>query len=202
MKLLLDYLPIIVFFLVFKFAAEFIQALAPWLSADQLSLLESLDPMILATAVLIPATVLQILAVKLIWGKVEKMHLITLAIVVLVGTLTLLLRDKTFIQWKPTIVNWIFALAFIGYRLFTGRHLLERMISANLTLPDAIWAKLSAAWVVFFIFSGILNLYVAYNYSDDIWVDFKLFGLLALTVVFIIGQGVYLSRYIKEEDVK
>jgi len=199
MKLLLDYLPIAIFFIVFKMAAEIIAALTPYLSADQITLLENTEPLILATAVLIPTTILQIVATRLIWGKVEKMHLITLAIVVVMGGLTVLLNDKSFIQWKPTIVNWAFAVGFIGYRLVTGNHLLQRMMSGNLTLPEIIWQRLSSAWIIFFIVSGVLNLIVAYNFSEDIWVDFKFFGMLGLTFVFIIAQGIYLSRYIKEE---
>jgi len=199
MKLLLDYLPIAIFFIVFKMAAEIIAALTPYLSADQITLLENTEPLILATAVLIPTTILQIIATRLIWGKVEKMHLITLAIVVVMGGLTVLLNDKSFIQWKPTIVNWAFAVGFIGYRLVTGNHLLQRMMSGNLTLPEIIWQRLSSAWIIFFIVSGVLNLIVAYNFSEDIWVDFKFFGMLGLTFVFIIAQGIYLSRYIKEE---
>jgi intracellular septation protein len=199
MKLLLDYLPIAIFFIVFKMAASIIDGLAPYLSSEHIDLLRATEPLILATAVLIPATIIQILVTRMVWGKVEKMHLITLAIVVLLGGLTVALQDKTFIQWKPSIVNWAFALGFIGYQMFTGTTLLERMMSANLELPEAVWTKLSHAWVLFFVLSGVLNLFVAYNFSEDFWVNFKLFGLLGLTIIFIIAQGVYLTRYIKEE---
>lgn len=199
MKLLLDYLPIAIFFIVFKMAPSILDALAPYLSAEHINILREMEPIVLATAVLIPATTLQIVATRIIWGKIEKMHLITLAIVVLLGGLTVIFQDKTFIQWKPSIVNWAFALGFVGYRLFTGTTLLERMMGANLELPGAVWNKLSHAWVLFFILSGVLNLFVAYNFSEDFWVNFKLFGLLGLTVIFIIAQGIYLSRYIKEE---
>lgn len=199
MKLLLDYLPIAIFFIVFKMAPSILDALAPYLSAEHINILREMEPIVLATAVLIPATTLQIVATRIIWGKIEKMHLITLAIVVLLGGLTVIFQDKTFIQWKPSIVNWAFALGFVGYRLFTGTTLLERMMGANLELPEAVWSKLSHAWVLFFILSGVLNLFVAYNFSEDFWVNFKLFGLLGLTVIFIIAQGIYLSRYIKEE---
>lgn len=180
-------------------ATSIIDGLVPYLSPENIDLLRSVEPLILATAVLIPATVIQILATYFIWGKVEKMHLITLAIVVLLGGLTVIFQDKTFIQWKPSIVNWAFALGFVGYRIFTGTTLLERMMSANLELPEHVWTKLSHAWVLFFVLSGVLNLIVAYNFSEDFWVNFKLFGLLGLTIIFIIAQGVYLSRYIKEE---
>lgn len=200
MKLLLDYLPITIFFIVYKMAPDLINSLEPYLSAEQTGTLRETNPLILATAVLIPCTVLQIVATRLIWGTVEKMHLVTLAIVVLLGGLTIAFNNKEFIQWKPTIVNWAFAAGFIGYRMFTGNHLLEKMMRGNLSLPDVIWRNLSVAWVLFFVLSGILNLFVAYNFSEDLWVDFKLFGMLGLTFVFIIAQGIYLSRYIKEDE--
>ena len=200
MKLLLDYLPIAIFFIVFKMAPEVINALSPYLSEEHIDLLKATEPLILATAVLIPATILQIIATRLIWGRIEKMHLFTLAIVLVMGGLTVALNDKNFIFWKPTIVNWAFAVGFVGYRLFSGNHLLEKMMSANLSLPEPVWQKLSTAWITFFILSGALNLFIAYSFSEDIWVDFKFFGMIGLTIVFIIAQGIYLSRYIKEDE--
>lgn len=199
MKLLLDYLPIAVFFVVFKWAEELIHALQPWLSDENFQLLLDTNHLVIATAVLIPATILQMLTVRFMYGKVETMHKITLVIVVLMGGLTVFLNNPAFVMWKPTIVNWLFALGFIGYRMFTGRPLLERMLSAELKLPDVVWTRLSLAWVFFFVVCGILNLIVAYNFSEDVWVDFKFFGMLGLTVVFIIAQGLYLSRFIKHE---
>ncbi|MAR01007.1 MAG: septation protein A [Oceanospirillaceae bacterium] len=199
MKLLLDYLPIAVFFVVFKWAEELIHALQPWLSDENFQLLLDTNHLVIATAVLIPATILQMLTVRFMYGKVETMHKITLVIVVLMGGLTVFLNNPAFVMWKPTIVNWLFALGFIGYRMFTGRPLLERMLSAELKLPEAVWTRLSLAWVFFFVVCGILNLIVAYNFSEDVWVDFKFFGMLGLTVVFIIAQGLYLSRFIKHE---
>ncbi len=199
MKLLLDYLPIAVFFVVFKWAEELIESLSPWLSEETIQQLLDTNHLVIATAVLIPATILQMLAVRFLYGKVETMHKITLVIVVFMGGLTLFFNNEAFIMWKPTVINWLFALGFIGYRMFTGRPLLERMLSAEIKLPDAVWSRLSLAWVGFFALSGILNLVVAYNFSEDVWVDFKLFGMLGLTLVFIIAQGVYMTRYIQHE---
>lgn len=199
MKLLLDYLPIAVFFIVFKWAEELIRALAPWLSEETTQQLLDTNHLVIATAVLIPATILQMLIVRTLYGKIETMHKVTLIIVLLMGGLTVALNNPEFVMWKPTIVNWLFALGFIGYRMFTGRPLLQRMLSAELTLPDAVWSRLTLAWVAFFVSCGILNLVVAYNFSEDIWVDFKFFGMLGLTIVFIIAQGIYLSRFIKHE---
>ncbi len=200
MKLLIDFLPIVVFFLVYKSAPETIELLSPLLSSDQVDYLNSLEPIILATAILIPATGLQILYTRLATGKFEKMHLVTLALVVTMGGATVFLQDKTFIQWKPTVVNWLFAAGFLGTYWFSGTTLLERMMGQNLTLPSHVWVQLNYAWACFFVLSGIANLYVAYNFEEQTWVNFKLFGLLGLTIVFIIAQSLYLYRYINQEE--
>ncbi len=199
MKLLLDYLPIVLFFLVYKWAPELTEQLAPYLSDEYITLFHEM-PMLLATAVLIPATILQVLYIRATTGKVENMHLVTLALVVILGGTTLLLRDQAFIMWKPTIVNWLFAAAFLGSQWFMKKSLLQRMMEQAVTLPANIWARLNYAWVTFFVLSGIANLYVAYTFSEDIWVDFKLFGLLGLTILFIIGQSLFLYRYMNKEE--
>lgn len=199
MKLLIDFLPIVIFFVVYKFAPETIEILSPLLNAEQIQLITDMPAIVLATAVLIPATMLQILYTKMTTGKVETMHLVTLALVVLMGGATVILQDKTFIQWKPTVVNWLFAAAFFGSRFIGDKTILERMMGQNLKLPAQAWQNLNYAWVAFFAFSGIANLYVAYNFSEDIWVNFKLFGLLGLTIVFIIAQSFYLYRFMNPE---
>lgn len=200
MKLLIDFLPIVIFFIVYKFAPETIELISPLLNAEQIQLLVDMPAIVLATAVLIPATMLQILYTKISTGKVETMHLVTLALVVLMGGATVILQDKTFIQWKPTVVNWLFAVAFFGSQFIGNKTILERMMGQNLTLPSNAWQNLNYAWVAFFVFSGIANLYVAYNFSEDIWVNFKLFGLLGLTILFIIAQSFYLYRFMTPED--
>ena len=131
-------------------------------------------------------------------GKLEKSHLITLVLVVVLGGATLWLQDPNFIMWKPTVVNWLFAAGFLGAQLFTSQSLLERTMSEHLQLPDSVWSRLNVAWILFFILSGIANIYVAFNFDEATWVNFKLFGLLGLTIVFIIGQSFYLSRHIIE----
>ena len=199
MKLLIDFLPIVIFFIVYKMAPQCIEAISPLLNADQIQYLTDLPAIILATAVLIPATMLQILYTKISTGKVETMHLVTLALVVIMGGATVLSQDKTFIQWKPTVVNWLFAAAFFGSQFIGEKTILQRMMGQNLSLPAPAWQKLNYAWVAFFTFSGIANLYVAYNFSEDIWVNFKLFGLLGLTFVFIIAQSFYLYRFMNPE---
>lgn len=178
MKLLFDFLPLAVFFLVYK----------------------STGDIITATAILIPATLLQ---VGFTWWKhrqVEKMHIVSLVLVVLLGGATVLMGDGDFIKWKPTIVNWLFAIAFLGSQFIGQKNIIERMMGDKIQLPHKIWRTLNLAWVGFFTFSGAVNLYVAFNYSEEVWVDFKLFGLLGMTFVFIILQGVYLSSHIQNKE--
>lgn len=200
MKLLIDFLPIVIFFLVYKMSPEFIELIAPALLAEQVDYVKTLEPIILATAVLIPATLLQILYTRISTGKIEKMHIVTLVLVVILGGATVFLQDKRFIQWKPTLVNWLFALAFLGSQLLTQKPILQRMMESNIELTKIQWRNLNLAWVVFFLLSGAANLVVAFNFSEEIWVDFKLFGLLGLTIIFVIGQSFFLYRYMNQKQ--
>lgn len=189
MKLFFDFLPIILFFVAYKLGG----GIYHWGGQEY-----NVEGIYVATAVMIIASVVQVSITWLLTRKVEKSHLITLGLVVVLGGATLWLQNPDFIKWKPTAVNWLFALAFIGSHVFTDKSLLERMMAEHIQLPTAIWAKLNIAWVLFFIGSGLANLYVAFNYDEAIWVNFKLFGLLGLTVAFIIGQSIYLSKHIIE----
>ena len=178
MKLLLDFLPIVIFFVVYK----------------------TTNDIILATAILIPATLLQMLYTWIKTHKVEKMQLVTLILVVVLGGATVLLQDKTFIQWKPTVVNWLFGLAFLGSQFIGEKTIVERIMGGNISLPQNAWKNLNIAWVIFFVAMGIINLFVAYTFSEETWVDFKLFGMLGLTLIFILVQGFYLSKHIQEAE--
>ncbi|MAS23894.1 MAG: septation protein A [Oceanospirillaceae bacterium] len=200
MKLLIDFLPIVIFFLVYKWAPELISAVSPLLSPEMVATLEATKPIVIATGVLIPATIIQVIYLRVTTGKVEKMHLVTLALVVILGGATLISQNAEFLMWKPTIVNWLFAAAFLGTQWFTEKSLIQRMMEQAMTLPDHVWTRLSYAWVAFFVVSGLANLYVAYTFSEELWVDFKLFGLLGLTILFIIGQSLFLYRYMNHEE--
>lgn len=200
MKLLIDFFPIVIFFLVYKFAPELIELISPIISAEQKASLLEAKPIMLATAVLIPSSILQILYTRISTGKIEKMHLVTLALVVLLGGATLVFNDSNFIKWKPTIVNWLFAVAFLLSQLLTQKSLLQRMMDGNISLDPPIWIRLNYAWIAFFILSGAINLWVAYSFSEETWVNFKLFGMLGLTILFIILQSLYLYKYIKKEE--
>ena len=125
------------------------------------------------------------------------MHIITLILLLVFGGATLLLKDPVFIKWKPTAINWLFALVFLGSQYIGQKPLVQRMMGQALDIDDAsVWMRLNLAWVGFFVFSGVANLVVAFNFSEDIWVDFKLFGLMGLTLIFVVGQAFYLARYL------
>ena len=180
MKLLVDFLPIVIFFVVYKLTND----------------------LIIATAVLIPATMLQMAYTWWATKKIEKMQLTTLVLVVVLGGLTIALQDGQFIKWKPTIVNWLFGLVFLGSQFIGKKPVVQRLMGKSVDLPAAVWRQLNVAWAVFFAAMGAINLYVAFNFSEQAWVDFKLFGMLGLTFVFIIGQGIYMSKYMPKESEK
>jgi intracellular septation protein len=131
------------------------------------------------------------------------MHLVTLAVIVVFGGMTLLLRDDTFIKWKPTLVNWIFAVLLLGSQWVGRKPLIERMLNSQIDLPGPVWRRLNFSWGVFFLLMGALNVYVAFFYAShldpqartDIWVNFKVFGLLGLTLAFAIVQALFLARH-------
>ncbi|MFZ5593799.1 MAG: septation protein A [Pseudomonadota bacterium] len=176
MKLLFDFLPILLFFAAYKFYDIYV-----------------------ATTVAIVASLLQVGYLWIKHRKVESMHLITLALVVVLGGATLLLHDETFIKWKPTGVNWLFAAVFFGSLFIGEKTVLERLMGANVELPKQIWSRLTAAWASFFFALGALNIYVAFNFDTDTWVNFKLFGMMGLTIAFVIGQAIYLSRHVQQQ---
>jgi intracellular septation protein len=179
MKFLFDLFPVVLFFIAYKTYDIYV-----------------------ATAVLIIACFVQTVGHWAIHRRFEKSHLITLVLVSLFGGATLLLQDEMFIKWKPSVINWLFGVAFIGSQFIGKQPFIQRMLSSQLELPQAIWRNLNSAWALFFITLGFINLYVVYNYDTDTWVDFKLFGLMGLTLGFMLLQGLYLARYIKEIPVK
>jgi intracellular septation protein len=204
MKLLFDLFPVMLFFAAFKVsegnkdaAAQLLDTLfngvglAGAIAVDQ-------APILVATVVVILATCGQIAWVWLRHGKVDKMLWISLGLVVVLGGMTLVLRDDTFIKWKPTILYWVFAAALLISATLLGKNLVRSMISAEVTLPESDWTKLNLVWVGFFLLMGALNLFVARNYPTDIWVNFKLFGGMGMMLVFMLAQGFWLMRHMKE----
>ena len=193
-KLLFDFFPIALFFVVYKMPETF-----AWL---QVGPLENAEPLILATAILIPATLIQVLWSYITRRKVEKMHLVTLVLVILMGGATIAFNNPQLIKWKVTVANWLFAVVFLGSEFIGDKNVLQRMMSGQLELPSAIWTRLNIMWVSFFFLAGVINLIVAFSgyFTEDQWVDFKLFGMLGMTLVFVVLQGIYLSRHLDAEE--
>lgn len=204
MKFLFDFLPIALFFIAYKFFASLPPALISTVNSIPyvtLSQTEPRDAIIFATLVLLISSILQNLLHWISYRRLEKMHLISLGLLLVFGTLTIVFKDPNFIKWKVTIINILFAVALLLSMFIGKKTLMERMMSQSISLPKAIWNNVTVMWVGFFFFIAISNYIVAFYFpgKDDInWVNFKLFGLLGLTIVFMIIQGIYLSRHVKE----
>lgn len=175
-KLLFDLFPLILFFIAFRKFDLYV-----------------------ATGVTMAAVAVQIIWLKIRQRTIEAMHWINLGIIMLFGGATLLFQNDAFIKWKPTVLYWIFAAALLGSRLLFKRNLMQKLMGAQVSLPTAVWDKLNYSWVLFFIASGVLNLYIAFSghFSEEQWVSFKAFGLLGLLIVFAIVQSIWLSKHIK-----
>ena len=152
-----------------------------------------------ATAVAIVATVGQVVWMWLRHRRVDNMLWVTLAIMVVFGGATLILKDPTFIKIKPTVLYWLFAMVLVGAQLFLGKNLIRAMMEKQMRLPEPVWGKLNASWVGFFVVMGILNLYIAYTYSEAVWVQFKFYGGIGLMLLFVIAQALMLARYVEDK---
>lgn len=170
MQLLIDFFPIVVFFVVYKLADLY------W-----------------ATGAIIVAMGLQMGIQWLREGKVSKMLLVSTVLVLVLGGITLLFRNPLFIQWKPTVVNWLFAAAFLGSEFIGKKNLTERVMGHAVQLEPSMWRHLNVIWVANFTFLGAANLFVVYNFDENTWVNFKLFGMLGLTLLTAIGQAVWIA---------
>jgi len=152
-----------------------------------------------ATAVAIVATVIQVGWLVARRKKVPSMLWASLVIIVVFGGLTLYLRDKTFILWKPTVLYWLFGVVLAGGALL-GRNLIRAILSEQMNLPERVWRRLNWSWVGFFAFMGALNLYVAYNYSEKIWASFKFFGSMGLMLIFVVAQSAFIAKYVEDKQ--
>nr|MBL8411196.1 septation protein A [Dechloromonas sp.] len=201
MKLLFDLFPVILFFVAFKYSEKNPELAASWVGSLLGSAAVDIKqaPILLATVVVIAATVAQIAWVHFRHGKVDKMLWISLVLVVVFGGMTLAFQNEAFIKWKPTILYWVFAGSMAFAAIVLKKNAIKAMLGEQLTLPEAVWSKVNLSWVGFFVFMGFLNLYVAFNFSTDTWVNFKLFGGMGLMLVFVLGQGMLLSKYVEEE---
>ena len=178
MKLFFDFFPILLFFGAYKIFDIYI-----------------------ATAVAIAATSLLVAVSWFRTRKVGTMQLVTLGIIAVFGGLTLYLHDEQFIKWKPTVINWLFGCAFLASQLFGQKTAIERLMGPSLSLPGLVWRRLNLGWVGFFFIMGSANLYVMYHFDRDTWVNFKLFGMLGMTFIFMILQSFYLSRFLTDPSV-
>jgi len=200
-KFLFDLFPIILFFAAYQWGAANPESAAGLLSALGLHIAGGAKPgVFLATVAAIAATFAQIGWVWARHRKVDTMLWVSLALIVVFGGATLLLQDEAFIKWKPTVLYWLFALALGLAPVLFERNLIRLLMEKQVALPEAVWGRLNLGWAGFFTFMGVANLYVAFSYSTDTWVDFKLFGTLGLMVLFILGQSVYLARHVKEVE--
>ncbi len=204
MKLLFDFLPIILFFACFK-GAEANKDWAADFATSQFGFMVSGGkvgpgeaPVLLATVVVILATLAQVAVLKLRGRKVDTMLWVSLVLVAGLGGLTIWFHNETFIKWKPSVLYWTMGTALWLSPLLTGKNLLKSLLGAQMQLPDRIWHRLNFAWVAFFAGMGLLNLWVAYSFSTATWVNFKLFGGLGLMLAFTVAQGLYLSRHVEE----
>ncbi|VVD66220.1 septation protein A [Pandoraea soli] len=177
MKFFFDLLPVILFFVAFKFAGIYV-----------------------ATGIAIATTIAQVLWMWLRHRKVEPMQWVSLAIIVVFGGATMLLHDETFIKWKPTALYWLFSITLFVAELIFDKNLIRAMMEKQMALPDPLWRAVNFSWALFFLAMGALNLVIAYHYSTDTWVNFKLFGGMGLMVVFIVVQSLWLSKYIKQDE--
>jgi len=179
MKFLFDLFPVILFFVAFKFFGIYI-----------------------ATAVAIVATVAQIAWVCYRHRKIDNIQWVTLGVIVVFGGATLLLHDEVFIKWKPTVLYWLFGAALLVAEFGFRKNLIKAMMGKQITLADSIWRWLLMSWIGFFVIMGVLNLYVAFNFSTDAWVNFKLFGGTGLMLAFVVLQALFLAKYVDSGETK
>ena len=202
MKLLFDLFPVILFFATFKYygsnpegAADLVGSL---LGSTVLDVKQA--PILLATIVVIAATIAQIAWVHFRHGKVDKMLWVSLVLVSVFGGMTLIFQDETFIKWKPTILYWVFSGSMAFAALVLKKNPIKAMLGEQMTLPEPVWGKVNLSWIVFFLFMGVLNLVIAFNFSTDTWVNFKLFGGMGLLLLFVLGQGLLLAKYVEDKQ--
>jgi intracellular septation protein len=199
MKLLFDLFPILVFFLAYQFGNSNPESAQHMLAMLGLPGVPDGKPGVyLATVAAIVATLAQILWLKLKGQKIETMLWVSLALIVVFGGMTLYFHDERFIKWKPTVLYWLFAVTLLGAAVL-GRNLMKTLLGGKMQLPDPAWNKLNLSWAGFFAFMGLANILIATNFSTDVWVNFKLFGGLALMLIFIVVQSLMLAKYLPRE---
>lgn len=178
-KFLFDLFPLILFFVAYRYADIYT-----------------------ATAVAIAASVAQFVWLRATGKRIEMTHWINLSVIVIFGGATLWLQSDVFIKWKPTVLYWLFGVALLGSRYLLARNLMRKLLGAQIELSDVAWDKLNLSWALFFLAAGAINLYVAFSghFTESQWVNFKVFGLMGLLLLFVIGQSVWLSKHMRHPD--
>jgi intracellular septation protein len=189
-KQFIDFIPLLLFFIVYKIDPR---------AVDILGHSFMVGGIFSATAMLIISSLVVYGILFITQRKLEKSQWLTLIACLVFGSLTLAFHSEAVLKWKAPVVNWLFALAFAGSHFIGDRPLIQRIMGHALTLPQPIWTRLNIAWVFFFLFCGTANLYVAFTYQD-FWVDFKVFGSLGMTLLFLVGQGIFLARHMHDAD--
>ncbi|BAN49665.1 putative intracellular septation protein [Metapseudomonas resinovorans NBRC 106553] len=189
-KQFIDFIPLVLFFIVYKLEPRAIEL------AGNTYMLGGIFS---ATAVLIISSVIVYGTIFLLQRRLEKGQWLTLVACLVFGGMTLAFHSETFLKWKAPVVNWLFALAFAGSHFIGDKPLIQRVMGHALSLPQPIWVRLNLAWIAFFLVCGCANLFVAFTFHE-FWVDFKVFGSLGMTVLFLVGQGVYLARHIHDGE--
>lgn len=198
-KFLFDFFPIILFFAAYRIGLAYPQTMAELAASVGYLASPKQLPILFATAVAILASFMQIGWLALRGHAIDKMLWISLAIIVVLGGATLALHDETFIKWKPTVLYWIFALVLLVAQLAMGKNLIRAMMQKQISLPEGAWRQLLWSWIGFFALMGALNLYFAFSFSEETWVNFKLFGALGLMLVFVFAQSLMLAKYVEKE---
>ena len=205
MKILFDFLPIALFFGMFKYA-EANKDWAAGTATDWLGFMVSGGmvgpaeaPVLLATVVVIVATLAQIVWLKLRGRKVDLMLWISLGLVTALGSATIYFHSENFIKWKPTVLYWVMGASLLVGQLAFGKNGIKSLMGAQMSLPDPVWRKVNFSWVGFFAIMGVINLWVAFNFSTGAWVNFKLFGSMGLMLLFILAQAFFLNKHLKPD---
>jgi intracellular septation protein len=189
-KQFIDFIPLLLFFIVFKLDPRTVEFAGQSIE---------LGGIFSATGVLIASSVVVYGTLFAVQKRLEKGQWLTLAACLLFGGMTLAFHSETFLKWKAPVVNWLFALGFAGSHWIGDKLLIQRMMGHAISLPAQIWRNLNLAWIAFFLIAGSANLFVAFTFQS-IWVDFKVFGSLGMTLLFLVGQGIYLSRHLHDEQ--
>jgi intracellular septation protein len=209
MKIFFDLLPIFLFFIAYKWGDGHKELAAHWMtqylgfavSGGVVGVTEA--PTLLGTAVCVLATLVQVIVFKALRKPIDKMLWVSLAIIMVLGGLTLWFHDQTFIKWKPTALYWIMGGGVLISEILFDKRVLAKAMGGQVDVPAPIWRRVAWAWGLFYAGMGVLNLYVAFNYSMDTWVNFKVWGSLVMMIAFIVALGLYMGRYMAPvEDTK